>query len=154
MFIGDTAISEGYAFATAPELSGKRVAIVGGGPAGLTAAYQLRRRGHACTIFDYQSELGGMMRYGIPGYRTPRGQLDAEINRILALGDIELRLGTRVGVDVPVEALDADFDAVVWTVGCQVGRGLPVPGGDAPNCVSGVKFLEAFNTGRLHVSAQ
>ena len=153
MFIGDNAIRQGYTFAPAPELSGKRVAVIGGGPAGLTAAYQLRRRGHASCIFDYQEELGGMMRYGIPAYRTPRGQLDAEIDRILALGDIEVRTGVRVGVDVSIEDLDAEFDAVIWTVGCQVGRALPVPGGDAPNCVSGVKFLEAFNSGRLQVSA-
>jgi NADPH-dependent glutamate synthase beta subunit-like oxidoreductase len=152
-FIGDNALAEGYRFAPAPQLSGKRVAVIGGGPAGLTAAYQLRRRGHACAIIEAQPELGGMMRYGIPGYRTPRSQLDGEIDRILALGDIEVRAGQRVGVDVFVEALEEEFDAVVWTIGCQTGHALPVPGADAPNCVSGVKFLEAFNSGRLQVSA-
>jgi NADPH-dependent glutamate synthase beta subunit-like oxidoreductase len=153
-FIGDTAVHEDFRFDPAPALSGKRVAVVGGGPAGMTAAYQLRRRGHACTVFDEHEGLGGMMRYGIPGYRTPREFLDHEIHRILDLGDIDLRLGTRVGRDVSVEALDEEFDAVVWTIGCQTGRPLPVPGGDAPNCVSGVKFLEAFNTGRMQVSAE
>ena len=153
MFIGDNAISEGYKFAPAPALNGQTVAVIGGGPAGLTAAYQLRRRGYACCIFDYQEQLGGMMRYGIPGYRTPRGQLDAEIERILALGDIEFRANVRVGKDVSIAQLEVEFAAVIWTVGCQVGRAIPVPGGDAPNCVSGVKFLEAYNSGRLHVSA-
>ena len=152
-YIGDTALTEGYQFADAPSVVGKRVAVIGGGPAGLTAAYQLRRRGYAIVLFERQAELGGMMRYGIPGYRTPRQQLDGEINRILALGNIEVRAAIEVGLDISLDELDAQFDAVVWTVGCQIGRALPVPGGDAPNCVSGVKFLEAFNSGRLQVSA-
>ncbi len=152
-FIGDTAVAEGYAFEPPAPDTGKQVAIIGGGPAGLTAAYQLRRRGHRCTIFDDHAALGGMMRYGIPGYRTPRQFLDHEIDRILALGGIETRLATRVGRDVGIEEIEAGHDAVLWTIGCQSGRPLPVPGGDAPNCVSGVKFLEAFNTGRLQVAA-
>ena len=152
-FIGDTAIAEGYGFEPPARETGKRVAIIGGGPAGMTAAYQLRRRGHRCTIYDDHEALGGMMRYGIPGYRTPRQLLDSEIDRILALGGIETRLSTRVGRDVSFEEIEAEHDAVLWTIGCQSGRPLPVPGGDAPNCVSGVKFLEAFNTGRLQVAA-
>jgi NADPH-dependent glutamate synthase beta subunit-like oxidoreductase len=89
-FIGDKAIEEGYSFDTAPKLNKERVAIIGGGPAGLSAAYQLRKMGYASTIFEERKELGGMMRYGIPGYRTPRDLLDVEINRILELGDIEV----------------------------------------------------------------
>lgn len=152
-YIGDTAHQEKFAFEQPPELSGKRVAIVGGGPAGLAAAYQLRRKGHASVVFEEHDELGGMMRYGIPGYRTPRDVLAHEIQRILDLGGIETRLGTRVGRDVQVKELERDFDAILWCVGCQTGRALPVPGGDAPNCVSGVKFLDAFNRGVLHVTA-
>ena len=152
-YIGDTAVAEGFAFEVPERESGKRIAIIGGGPAGMTAAYQLRRRGHRCTIYDDHEALGGMMRFGIPGYRTPRQFLDHEIDRILALGGIETRLSTRVGRDVTVEQVEAEHDAVLWTIGCQSGRPLPVPGGDAPNCVSGVKFLEAFNTGRLQVAA-
>ena len=152
-YIGDTAVAEGFAFEAPERETGKRIAIIGGGPAGMTAAYQLRRRGHRCTIYDDHEALGGMMRYGIPGYRTPRRFLDHEIDRILALGGIETRLTTRVGRDVTVEQVEAEHDAVLWTIGCQSGRPLPVPGGDAPNCVSGVKFLEAFNTGRLQVAA-
>ena len=154
-FIGDTAIANGYRFAAAPPLSGRRVAIIGGGPAGLAAAYQLRRKGHACTIFESNEGLGGMFRYGIPGYRVPRDQLDAEIQRILDLGDIEVRFRTRVGVDVQVADLERDFDAVLWAIGCQSGRGLPVPGWEGtPNCVSGVAFLKAFNEGRMKVTAE
>ena len=152
-FIGDTAVAESFTFEPPTHETGKRIAIVGGGPAGMTAAYQLRRRGHRCTVYDDHEALGGMMRYGIPGYRTPRQFLDHEIDRILALGGIETRFSTRVGRDVSVEQVEAEHDAVLWTIGCQSGRPLPVPGGNAPNCVSGVKFLEAFNTGRLQVAA-
>ncbi len=153
-FIGDTALRENFSFAAAPPLSGKRVAIVGGGPAGLSAAYQLRRKGHASTIFDDHDALGGMMRYGIPGYRTPREEvLDRELQRILDLGGIEARPNTRVGKDITVQELEQQYDAILWTIGCQRGRALPVAGGDAPNCVTGVQFLEAFNTGRLKVTS-
>ena len=152
-FIGDNAVAESFTFAPPERETGKRIAIVGGGPAGLAAAYQLRRRGHQCTIYDDHEALGGMMRYGIPGYRTPRRFLDHEIDRILALGGIETRLSVRVGHDVSIEQVEAEHDAVLWTIGCQSGRPLPVPGGGAPNCVSGVKFLEAFNEGRLQVAA-
>ena len=130
-----------------------RIAIIGGGPAGLAAAYQLRRKGHASVIFDDHEELGGMFRYGIPGYRTPRDFLDHEIQRILNLGEIETRMNTRVGSDISIEQIEKEFDAIVWALGCQSGRSLPVPNGDAPNCVSGVKFLEAFNKGILKVTA-
>ncbi len=152
-YIGDTATENGYSFESAALTSDKRIAIVGGGPAGLAAAYQLRRKGYASTIFDDHDALGGMMRFGIPGYRTPREHLDAEINRILAMGDIDVQLGVRVGEDISIETLEKDYDAVLWALGCQTGRALPVEGGDAPNCVSGVKFLEAFNKGNLHVAS-
>jgi NADPH-dependent glutamate synthase beta subunit-like oxidoreductase len=152
-FIGDTAREQGFKFAEAPPLSGKKIAIVGGGPAGMAAAYQLRRKGHASVIFDEHEELGGMMRYGIPGYRTPREALNHECQRILDLGGIEVRNNTRVGRDVTIAELEKQFDAVLWAVGCQTGRSLPCPGSDAPNCISGVKFLEAFNKGILKVTA-
>ena len=152
-YIGDTAVEQNFKFEAPAKLTGKTVAIIGGGPAGLAAAYQLRRMGHASVIFDDHEELGGMFRYGIPGYRTPRKHLDHEIQRILDMGDIETRMKTRVGKDVAVKDIEKEFDAVLWALGCQSGRGLPVDGGDAPNCVAGVKFLEAFNTGRLQVTA-
>ena len=151
-YIGDTAITEKFTFESPPLVTDKRVAIIGGGPAGMAAAYQLRRKGIASTIHDDHESLGGMMRYGIPGYRTPREYLDAEINRILDMGNIDVKLGVRVGRDLSVEALEKEYDAVLWTIGCQSGRALPVDGGDAPNCVSGVKFLEAFNTGKLQAT--
>lgn len=152
-YIGDTAFEQGFAFDNSAPLNGKKVAVIGGGPAGMAAAYQLRRKGYASTIFDEHKYLGGMMRYGIPGYRTPRDVLEHEIQRIVKMGGIEVRNETRVGTDVTVEELEKEFDAVLWAIGCQTGRRLPVANADAPNCISGVAFLEAFNKGDLKVSA-
>ncbi|MEJ2345012.1 MAG: NAD(P)-binding protein [Gammaproteobacteria bacterium] len=147
-FIGDTALANNYVFAAPGAETGKKVAIIGGGPAGLTAAYQLRRRGHGATIFDDHAELGGFMRYGIPGYRTPRNVLDGEIKRILDLG-VEVKTNTRVGRDISLEQLEKEYDAILWAMGTHSGKLVPVEGGDAPNSISGVAFLAAFNEGRL-----
>jgi glutamate synthase (NADPH) small chain len=152
-FIGDTALENGYKFKVADEESGKKVAIIGGGPAGLAAAYQLRRKGHACTIFDDHEELGGMMKYGIPGYRTPRDTLNGEIQRIIDMG-VEVKLNTRVGKDVALDDVEKEYDAILWALGAKKGRPLPCPGSDAENCITGVDFLEAFNQGRLQIVSQ
>ena len=147
-FIGDHALAEKFSFDAAGKDTGKKVAIIGGGPAGLAAAYQLRRKGHACTVFDNHAELGGFMRYGIPGYRTPRDVLDGEIQRILDMG-VEVKTNTRIGDDISAEDLEKDYDAILWAIGTHSGRAIPIPGGDAPNAISGVAFLNAFNEGRL-----
>ena len=152
--LGDKAFKENYKFDVAPKLLKERVAIIGGGPAGLSAAFQLRKMGYASTIFEEREELGGMMRYGIPNYRTPRDILDAEINRILELGDIEIVLNKRVGKDISLEEVENSHDAVLWTIGCWNGKALPLEGSDAPNCLSGVAFLEAFCQGRLKVGSK
>jgi len=153
-FIGDYALQNKLKLRSAAKESGKKVAIVGAGVAGLACAYHLRRKGHACTIIEGHEKPGGMMRYGIPGYRVPDEVLDGEIQRILDLG-VEVRTRTRVGVDVSLEQLQSEFDAVFIGLGAQSGAALPVPGGDASNCISGVAFLQAFNDGRLkHTSAR
>ncbi len=148
-FIGDSALAEKFTFAKAEKESGKKVAIIGGGPAGLAAAYQLRRIGHACTVFDNHTTLGGMMKYGIPGYRMPRDVMDGEIERITSMG-VEVKLNTWVGKDISLEQIEKDYDAVLWAIGAQAGRQIPVPGADkAANVIIGVDFLESFNKGDL-----
>ncbi len=147
-YIGDTALNEGFKFDEPGEDTGKKIAIIGGGPAGLAAAYQLRRIGHRCIIFDDHEELGGFMRYGIPGYRTPRDVLDGEIKRIIDLG-VDVRTNVRIGDDIKIEDLERDYDAILWAVGTHAGKLIPIPGGDAKNCISGIDFLRAFNENRL-----
>ena len=104
-YVGDYANENNLKLLPAGADTGKKVAIIGAGPGGLTAAYALRQKGHAVTIFDSHSELGGMMRYGIPNYRTPRDMLDSEINRIIDLG-VEVRLNTTVGTDVSMDEIE------------------------------------------------
>jgi len=147
-FLGEYAIEKGLKFTKPETKSGKKVAVIGGGPAGLSCAYQLALKGHAVTVFDEHEQLGGMMRYGIPGFRTPRHVLDAEIQRILDLG-VEARLKTRIGTDVTLDELKKNYDAVFMGLGAQGGRPLPAPGAEAPNCVTATAFLRAFNDGRM-----
>ncbi|MEW8506201.1 MAG: NAD(P)-binding protein [Candidatus Thiodiazotropha sp.] len=152
-YIGDTAIEKGFKFTPGTD-TGKKIAVIGGGPAGMAAAFQLRKLGHAVTVFEKDPELGGMMRYGIPNYRIPRDKLQAEIQRILDMG-VETRTGVKVGVDVAVADIEKEHDAVLWALGCQNGRDLPVDGWQGtPNCVSGVAFLKAFNEGRMKVTGK
>ena len=148
-FLGEYAIANKLKFnkpAVAP--SGKKVALLGGGPASLSCAYQLVLKGHEVTIFDEHEFLGGMMRYGIPGFRTPRDVLDAEIQRILDLG-VKARMKCHVGKDITLEQIRKDFDAVFLGMGAQAGRALPLADAEAPNVVTATAFLKAFNDGRL-----
>ncbi len=153
-FIGDWALENKLTFPEAGVDTGKRVAIIGGGSAGLAAAYFLRQKGHGCTIYEEYAELGGMMVFGIPGYRTPRNVLDGEIQRIIDMG-VEVKLNTRVGKDVSIEELEQEYDAIFWAIGATSGKPLPIPGADAPNCIDGMSYLRAFNEGRLkHLSGR
>ncbi len=153
-FIGDNAKEQGYKFDIDAADTGKKVAIIGGGCGGLAAALQLRKQGHAVTVYEKYEQLGGMMMYGIPDYRVPRDVLGYEIERILETG-VETKMNTKVGVDVTIEQLEKEYDAVLFAIGAMSGRSLPIPGGDATNCVSGVAFLEAYNQGRLkHITGK
>jgi NADPH-dependent glutamate synthase beta subunit-like oxidoreductase len=127
--------------------SGKRVAIVGAGPAGLTAAFYLRKKGHAVTVFDAGQAGGGMMRYGIPGYRLPVEILDEEINEILDLG-IELKTGRTLGKDFTLDQLTNDgYDAVFLGVGARNSRRIPLDGCNVPDVMWGVEFLRRVAEG-------
>jgi len=147
-FLGNYAIENGLGFARPEVETGRRVAIIGGGVAGMSAAYQLRKRGHTCVIFEASNKLGGMLSFGLPAYRTPREIVDAEVQRILDMG-VEVRLNTRVGKDVSFADIRRNFDAVFIGIGAQVGNKLDIPGADAPNCTDGISFLREFNEGRL-----
>ena len=148
-YLGEYAIKNNLQFNKPTQQTGKKVAVIGGGPAGLSVAYQLALKGHSVTIFDDHPYLGGMMRYGIPGYRTPREVLDAEIQRILDLG-VEAKLNCRIGTDITMEQINKDYDAVFLGLGAQGGRALPVEGADGiSNVVTATSFLKAFNDGRL-----
>jgi NADPH-dependent glutamate synthase beta subunit-like oxidoreductase/Pyruvate/2-oxoacid:ferredoxin oxidoreductase delta subunit len=147
-FLGEYAISNNLAYHTSAKSTGKKVAVIGGGPASLSCAYQLTLKGHEVTVFDEHEHLGGMMRYGIPGFRTPRDVLDAEIKRITDLG-VKTRMKCRVGTDITLEQIRKDFDAVFLGMGAQAGRALPIADSSAPNVVTATAFLKAFNDGRL-----
>ncbi len=124
----------------------QKVAVVGGGPSGLSCAYQLARRGYAVTVFEGMEKAGGMLRYGIPGYRLPEDVLDSEIQRILDLG-VELETGVKIGQQITMAELRERFDAVYVALGAQQGVRLGVEGEDAPNVFSGVDFLNRFHHG-------
>jgi 2-oxoacid:acceptor oxidoreductase delta subunit (pyruvate/2-ketoisovalerate family) len=141
-FLGDQAIEHGWSFEAAPPSSGGRVLVVGAGPAGLSTAYHLRRLGHAVVIYEAGATPGGMMRFGIPKYRLPRDVLDAEVERICALG-VELHLNRKV-TDLPATMRDDGFDAVFLAVGAQLAKRAYLPAGDSAHILDAVSLLHSM----------
>ena len=128
--------------------TGKKVAVIGSGPAGMTAAFYLKKKGHDVTVFEARPEAGGMMRYGIPFSRLPEAVLNKEIQDILDLG-VELKTGTALGDDVTLEDLMAEgYDAVFMAVGAQISRKISLEGADHPDVLWGVEFLADVAEGK------
>ncbi len=141
-FVGDFAVERGLELPhCAPEdRHGEKVAIIGAGPAGLSCAYQLARRGYAPTLFESMPEPGGMLRYGIPPYRLPAHVLKGEIQRILDLG-VELRTNTMIGRDLTLAELSENYRAVFIAPGAGASRAIEIPGSDGPNVYQAIGFL-------------
>ncbi|MCK5828000.1 FAD-dependent oxidoreductase [Candidatus Bipolaricaulota bacterium] len=128
------------------EPSGKRVAIVGGGPAGLSAAFFLRQHGHDATVYDAMPAMGGMLRYGIPEYRLPQTVIDKELDVLRRMG-ITFRNGVRIGTDISCTQLENDFDAVFLGLGAWGTRGMGLPGEDHSAVIQGTDFLRRVSEG-------
>ena len=141
----------GYVPAPAcPTSTGKRIAIIGGGPSGLSAAYYLQLMGHQTTVFEKRKKLGGMLLYGIPSYRLPRERLQDDINVILETG-VEVRLETSVGNEpgqLSLEELRKEYDAIYIAIGAHSDKKIGIEGEDAGGVISAVEFLRAIGDGK------
>lgn len=122
------------------EPTGKRVAIVGGGPSGLTAAYFLSLMGHKCVVYEMKSRLGGMLRYGIPSYRFPRERLQEDLDCILSTG-VEVKYNTKIGTDITIEQLRKEYDAVYIAIGAHTDKKVGIEGENSKNVYSAVELL-------------
>ncbi len=136
---------------TQPECApatGKKVAIIGGGPSGLSCAYYLALMGHGVTVYEEREQLGGMLRYGIPSYRFPREKLDAEIESILSLG-IEVHTGVTVGRDIWLEKLEQEYDCIYIAIGAHQDKKTGIPGENSKNVISAVEMLRAIGDNEM-----
>ena len=127
-------------------LTGRRVGIIGGGPAGLTAAYYLALKGHEVTITDQMPQMGGMLRYGIPQYRLPKSVVDAEIAEIAAAG-VKMENGVKLGRDISFEEYRARYDAVIIAIGAWKSTPMGCPGEDMAGVYGGIDFLRSVALG-------
>lgn len=147
-FISDKNFEKGTRFIppVAPP-SGKTVAIVGGGPAGLSCAYYLAQKGHKCTVLEKLPKAGGMTRYGIPDYRLPQDVLDAEIEEIKSLG-VEILCDTALGKEFTLDGLRRSFDAVFLAIGAHVSKSMGIPGEELEGVYQGIDFLREVKLGK------
>lgn len=129
--------------------TGKKVAVIGGGPAGLTAAYYLSLMGHKVVVFEEKDQLGGMLRYGIPNYRLPKDRLDQDIRAILSTGNIEVKYNVEIPKDVSMDDIKRDYDAVFISIGAQGAKRVDVPGLDAKGVYSAVDLLGRIGRGDI-----
>ncbi|MBM2816380.1 MAG: FAD-dependent pyridine nucleotide-disulfide oxidoreductase [Ignavibacteria bacterium] len=147
-FVGDWALENKFQLGKlSDEKNPEKIAVIGAGPAGLSCAYQLSRRGYDVTVFEAFSKPGGMLRYGIPDYRLPQDILDKEIERIKALG-VDIKCGISVGVDIEYSYLQSEYDAIFVGIGAHKGKTLGLEGEDAPNVYTGTDFLNKVNSGK------
>lgn len=147
-FIGDWALESDW-LGEIPDITenGKKVAVVGGGPGGLSAAYFLRLKGYSVTLYEKEDKLGGMMRYGIPDYRLPQPVLDRETQWLVDHG-IDVRLNTALGKEITLDSLKAENEAVVLAMGCWTSMPMRVSGEDLEGVLAGIDFLYKVNTGQ------
>ena len=146
-FVGDFALNNGFKFKKiSSETYSQKVAVIGAGPAGLSCAYQLARKGYTVTVYEAFSKPGGMLRYGIPDYRLPVDILDKEIKRIEALG-VEIKCNQIIGKDIPYEDLQKNYDAIFVGIGAHKGKLLGLPNEEASNVYTGTEFLHRVNSG-------
>lgn len=147
-FIGDYALEHNFPLKKlSEEVYPEKIAVIGAGPAGLSCAYQLARRGYKVKVFEAFGKPGGMLRYGIPSYRLPENILDREIQRIVDLG-VVIECNVSVGRDIPYDKIRDEYDAVFVGIGAHKGKSLGLPGEDAPNLFTGTEFLNKVNRGQ------
>lgn len=126
--------------------TGKKIAVIGAGPAGLTAAYDMARTGHEVVVFEARNKPGGMTRYGIPEYRLPYDMLDRDVDVIASMG-VDIRCNTAIGDAISMDELKQDYDAVMLAIGLHLGRSTRIPGSDHPAVTKAVDLLRAITDG-------
>ena len=130
------------------EPTGKKVAIVGGGPGGLSAAYFLSLMGHKCVVYEMKPQLGGMLRYGIPNYRFPRERLQEDLDAVLSTG-VEVRYNTKIGEDITIKQLREEYDAVYIAIGAHQDKKVGIEGEDSNGVISAVELLNDIGHERM-----
>ena len=144
-YIVERGFAEGWIKAQPPtERTGKTIAIVGSGPAGLAAAQQLNRAGHTITVFERENKIGGLLRYGIPDFKMEKSIIDRRL-AILEEEGIIFKCNIEIGVDITAEVLEADFDVILLATGATIKRELPIPGSELNGVVQAMDFLPHNN---------